>query len=1446
MEQHPIQAPIRRKSIWRLTAVLIVITGALLWLGWHLWAVDEEMDRVHARDARVQKLAGEIVHLDEVLTMSARMAAATLDPVWEARYREFEPRLNEIIKESSSLDPETMSPFLTQTDAANRTLVDLEKRAFDLVRRKDGSTASAMLSSPEYQRQKQLYADGIDKVFASIQARADTGIESYQSQMVLIVCGLLGLLAVVSLTGLAVLRAKELRAEAAIELSERMFGAIFEGTSEGIAVADLETKMFRYANPALGRMLGYTHDEMMRMPVANIHPKHSLARAMSEFAALTRGERKVCAAIPCLRKDRTVFYADITSGDLITTADRKCAVAFFIDITERKRAQDELVRERENLKAIFEASPVGMLLMDENAAVTDVNGAAMRLAGKTAQEMLHLQLGDALGCLHADESPKGCGHSPSCPSCQIRSAIEGVLESNQPVRGLEVQAILVVEHARIRPWLEIGVKPVTIDDRKHLLVSIDNITDRKLAEESLLRNEARQRALLELSQKSELSTDEISKYAMEAGIELTGSTIGYIAFVNEDESVLTMHYWSNSAMEQCAVIDKPIVYALKDTGLWGEAVRRRQAVITNDYAAPNPAKRGMPQGHVQLTRHMNIPVFDGTKIVAVAGVGNKGTDYSQSDVTQLTLMMEGMWRIIRRKQAEEELAEAHAFTESTLQSVNDLFYAFDTAGTFLRWNKACSRVTGYSDAEISSMKALDFFRLEDRAQISAAIEQIWAEGSSKVEVDILLKNGRTIPYEFSGSLLKDSKGNTLGFCGTSRDISKRKRAEEELRESREFLNKIINCIGDPIFVMDDQDRYILMNDAGCTQVGRSRENVLGRTTHAMVPPEIAEPLLARNHEVLASGLEDVTEEQIPDAQGKSLTVISRKSLYQDPQGHRYVVGIVRDITDRKHAEDEVRLAKAAAERANAAKSEFLANMSHEIRTPMTAILGFSETVQSSIGCCTTCAEHQGCPTRHQNKESLQIIHRNGEHLLGLINDILDLSKVEAGKMEIERVPCSPVQLIEETVSLMRVRAIEKGLSLNARYEFPLPQTILSDPVRVRQVLVNLVGNAVKFTSEGNVDIIVRCAADYQTGNAVIAFDVTDTGIGMTPEQVGRLFQPFAQADSSTTRQYGGTGLGLAICKRLANALCGDIRVVSRPGEGSTFTFTMQSELPKPVRMLTSISEAAEATSHQTQSNSPAALRLHGTILLAEDGHDNQTLISTVLHSAGAQVDVAANGRLAGEMALAALAAGRPYDAILMDMQMPEMDGYEATRHLRQSGYDKPIVALTAHAMSGDREKCIAAGCDDYATKPLHRASLMGTLARWMGGSDSEAQAEPAIAAPEPPSPLESIHSDFRDDPDMAGILAEFVGQLPQRLVEMRLAAGNNQWEVLQRMAHQLKGAGGSYGYACLTEAARELEPHVKRQDTEAAMLALNGLVRLCERIRAGHAAKSAPQDTRET
>jgi len=393
----------------------------------------------------------------------------------------------------------------------------------------------------------------------------------------------------------------------------------------------------------------------------------------------------------------------------------------------------------------------------------------------------------------------------------------------------------------------------------------------------------------------------------------------------------------------------------------------------------------------------------------------------------------------------------------------------------------------------------------------------------------------------------------------------------------------------------------------------------------------------------------------------------------------------------------------AAEGATLAKSEFLANMSHEIRTPMTAILGFAKLAQD--GCPAQCEFGQV-----SHREYLATIARNGEHLLQLLNDILDLSKVEAGRLAVERIDVSPLKLAEEVESLMRVRSDAKGLDLHVEFDGLVPETIRTDPTRLRQILLNLLGNAIKFTEQGSVSLLVRMA-EASAGAPALVFDVVDTGLGMTPAETAVLFQPFSQADTSTTRRFGGTGLGLAVSKRLAEALGGDIQLVeTRPGAGSRFRLTVATGPLDGIAMLDAHGRAAPQP--QRKPAAPQAASLHATqILLAEDGVDNQRLIVHLLKKAGAEVVLVENGKLAAESALGARDAGKPFDVVLMDMQMPVMDGYEATALLRREGYGGPIVALTAHAMEGDRQKCLNAGCDDYLSKPMSRTALLETVAR---------------------------------------------------------------------------------------------------------------------------------------
>jgi CheY-like chemotaxis protein len=382
-------------------------------------------------------------------------------------------------------------------------------------------------------------------------------------------------------------------------------------------------------------------------------------------------------------------------------------------------------------------------------------------------------------------------------------------------------------------------------------------------------------------------------------------------------------------------------------------------------------------------------------------------------------------------------------------------------------------------------------------------------------------------------------------------------------------------------------------------------------------------------------------------------------------------------------------ARRVAEVANASKSQFLANMSHEIRTPMTAILGYADLLRDHV-------------PAGEPREFVDIVRRNGDHLLTLLNDILDLSKLEMGKLEVESVATPLREFVEEIGSLMRVRAEAKGVRLETRPAPDLPALVHTDPVRLRQILVNLIGNAIKFTDRGEVGLAI--AWDPVGGN--LRFDVSDTGIGMDDATVARLFKPFAQGDSSTSRRFGGTGLGLSISRRLANLLGGDIAVRSVQGRGSTFSLTIAAGTLPADGVATPVTAAREAETDRAH-----AAELPGRVLLVEDGADNRRLISVVLERAGLSVATAVDGRAGSDEALAAAARGEPYDLVLMDIQMPEMDGYQATRRLRAAGYRGPIVALTAHAMGADVARCREAGCDDVATKPIKRAQLLGVVAR---------------------------------------------------------------------------------------------------------------------------------------
>ena len=753
-------------------------------------------------------------------------------------------------------------------------------------------------------------------------------------------------------------------------------------------------------------------------------------------------------------------------------------------------------------------------------------------------------------------------------------------------------------------------------------------------------------------------------------------------------------------------------------------------------------------------------------------------------------------------QTQESIVKADALQRAIFNSANFSSIATDAKGVIQIFNVGAERMLGYTAAEvINTITPAD---ISDPKELIARAQTLSAELATDItpgfealvfkasrgiediyELTYIRKDGTRLPAVVSVTALRDVQDVIIGYLLIGTDNTARKLVEEEqkqsdqrLRDQQFYTRSLIESNIDALMTTDPAGIITDVNKQMEALTGCTRDELIGAPfKDCFTDPDRAEAGIKR---VLNE--KSVTDYELTarTRDGKQ-TVVSYNAttFYDRSRTLQGVFAAARDVTERKRVEQELQYAKAAAESASRSKSDFLASMSHEIRTPMNAIMGIADLLaKTSL-------------TPEQDKY-VQIFRRSGDNLLNLINDILDLSKVEASQLDLEKTGFSLSDHLEKVIEMVAPRAQEKKLSLVCEIEPSVSNDLVGDPTRLRQVLLNLLGNAIKFTETGNVSLKVELDGDSSVPTA-LRFTVTDTGIGITEDKLAAIFERFTQADSSTTRRFGGSGLGLTISKRLVELMGGRVWVASEVDKGSTFGFAV------PFEIWTGADSPANAPIGTDTDTPQRALR----ILMAEDSPDNCTIALAYLEDTPHQVDVAETGLIACEM----FKAGH-YDLVLMDRQMPVMDGLTATRALRawensNGRTPTPIIALTASALKGDRETCLAAGCTAYLTKPIKQDVLLQAIRDF------------SAAGPQP------SQENGRPDDQGARSAQRLADQIPaylencrQNVIVMQAALDRADFEAVAILGHNLRGSGGSFGFQDITEFGAGLEQTC--EDTDLA------------------------------
>ena len=817
--------------------------------------------------------------------------------------------------------------------------------------------------------------------------------------------------------------------------------------------------------------------------------------------------------------------------------------------------------------------------------------------------------------------------------------------------------------------------------------------------------------------------------------------------------------------------------------------------------------------------------------------------FDNVEVYQLASTLTEKWNLGREVQA--TLYASEAKYEDLYDNAPDMYASVDAkTGRILQCNRTLATATGYTKEAIIGQLISELYPPDGMDKAKKAFDSFVAgEEVCDAELQLKRKDGGKIDVSLNVSPVRDGQGHVL--CGSLswRDITDRKRAEERLRDSEIRHRTLFESSQDAVMTLAPPSwKFTSGNLTTWTMFGAKDETELTSFTPWDVSPE-KQPDGRLSSEKAKEMIETAmlkgshffewTHQRLCGDEFPATVLLTRMEL----EGQAMLQATVRDITEHKRAEQKLLAAKEQAEAVNKAKSQFLANMSHEIRTPMNSIIGFSEMLA-------------GDNLTDEQRQYANLIRESGKSLMKVINDILDFSKMEAGKLEVDLTECDLARILREIDSMLRPRAERKKLKFGVSRSNRLPARIRTDPTRLRQCLINLASNAIKFTDKGHVHI--DCLVEHTGDNVpLIRFDVEDTGIGIKPEDCERIFACFTQADGSTARKHGGTGLGLAITRQLALLLGGELTVASEEGKGSTFSLVIPTGLDSTEPLHSDADDTAEQID---SSGEKAGLpTFSGHVLVAEDVETNRVLVKALLKRMGLDVTIAADGNEAVQKARA-----QDFDLIFMDIQMPEMDGYQATRAIREQGIKTPIIALTAHAMKGDDQKCIEAGCDDYLSKPIDRRRLLEKIQKYLrvrNGAvcertdaikpqeDGTFELSRDQATEESGSNLVSEAGDgeeilnwneligrLGDEELIREIVPVFLNDNKERLERLTEAVEAGDAKTLKLYAHAIKGAGRNIGAVRLSNIAHRLECAGREEDLEAANPLLDALRTELEKV----------------